>query len=240
MGRSGFVQPCKNGKNGKKNWAAIPEIYIINGRIYLSYSSRHNMICCSALQLLKWTGCKCQHTLIVYDADYFGLSQLYQLRGRVGRSNRMAYAYFTYKRDKILNEIAEKRLQAIKEFTEFGSGFKIAMRDMEIRGTGNLLGAEQHGQMAAVGYDLYCKMLAEAVQEMKGVEVPKPVDTVVDIKVDAYIDSRYISGESHKLQMYKRIAAIEGLDDKYDVEDEMIDRFEIYLSPPKISFKLLI
>ena len=166
-----------------------------------------------------------RNTLIVYDADYFGLSQLYQLRGRVGRSNRMAYAYFTYKRDKILNEIAEKRLQAIKEFTEFGSGFKIAMRDMEIRGTGNLLGAEQHGQMAAVGYDLYCKMLAEAVQEMKGVEVPKPVDTVVDIKVDAYIDSRYISGESHKLQMYKRIAAIEGLDDKYDVEDEMIDRF---------------
>jgi transcription-repair coupling factor (superfamily II helicase) len=127
--------------------------------------------------------------------------------------------------DKILNEIAEKRLQAIKEFTEFGSGFKIAMRDMEIRGTGNLLGAEQHGQMAAVGYDLYCKMLSEAVQEMKGEKIPKPVDAVVDINVDAFIDSNYIESESHKLQMYKKIAAIEELEDKYDVEDEMVDRF---------------
>jgi len=165
------------------------------------------------------------NTLIVYDADYFGLAQLYQLRGRVGRSNRMAYAYFTYKRDKILNETAEKRLRAIKEFTEFGSGFKIAMRDMEIRGTGNLLGPEQHGQISAVGYDLYCKMLSEAIREMKGEDVSKPVETVVDFKVDAYIDDSYISGENHKLQMYKRIAAIEEPEDKFDVEDEMIDRF---------------
>lgn len=165
------------------------------------------------------------NTLIVYDADHFGLAQLYQLRGRVGRSSRMAYAYFTYKKDKILNETAEKRLRAIKEFTEFGSGFKIAMRDMEIRGTGNLLGPEQHGQISAVGYDLYCKLLAEAVREMKGEEVPEPVETVVDMQADAFIDDSYIPGENHKLQMYKRIAAIESLEDKFDVEDEMVDRF---------------
>jgi transcription-repair coupling factor (superfamily II helicase) len=165
------------------------------------------------------------NTLIVYDSDYFGLSQLYQLRGRVGRSNRMAYAYFTYQKDKILNENAEKRLQAIKEFTEFGAGFKIAMRDLEIRGAGNLLGAEQHGQMTAVGYDLYCKLLQETVQEMKGEETVRPPETVVDIRVDAYIDNSYISQENHKIRMYKRVAAIEDLSDKNDVEDEMVDRF---------------
>ncbi len=194
-------------------------------RIMVSfYDHEYDLLLCSTI-IENGLDIPSVNTLIVYDADYFGLSQLYQLRGRVGRSNRLAYAYFTYKRDKILNETAEKRLQAIKEFTEFGSGFKIAMRDMEIRGTGNLLGAEQHGQMAAVGYDLYCKMLSEAVREMKGEEIVKPDDTVVDIKVDAFIDSNYISNESHKLQMYKRIAAIEGLADKYDVEDEMVDRF---------------
>lgn len=165
------------------------------------------------------------NTMIVYDSDYFGLSQLYQLRGRVGRSNRMAYAYFTYKRDKMLNEVAEKRLQSIKEFTEFGSGFKIAMRDLEIRGAGNLLGAEQHGQMVSVGYDLYYKLLNEAVQNMKGEEVIKAADAVIDIKVDAYIDAAYISQENQKIEMYKRIAAIEGLQDKYDVEEELEDRF---------------
>lgn len=194
-------------------------------RIMVSfYDHEYDLLLCSTI-IENGLDIPSVNTLIVYDADYFGLSQLYQLRGRVGRSNRLAYAYFTYKRDKILNETAEKRLQAIKEFTEFGSGFKIAMRDMEIRGTGNLLGAEQHGQMAAVGYDLYCKMLSEAVREMKGEEIVKPDDTVVDIKVDAFIDSNYISNESHKLQMYKRIAAIGGLADKYDVEDEMVDRF---------------
>jgi transcription-repair coupling factor (superfamily II helicase) len=188
------------------------------------YQHEYDLLLCSTI-IENGLDIPSVNTLIVYDADYYGLSQLYQLRGRVGRSNRAAYAYLTYKRDKILNETAEKRLQAIKEFTEFGSGFKIAMRDLEIRGAGNLLGAEQHGQMAAVGYDLYCKMLAEAVQEMKGEEITRPVETTVDFKADAFIDSNYITGESHRLQMYKRIAAIESLDDKYDVEDEMIDRF---------------
>ncbi|MGI6571745.1 MAG: transcription-repair coupling factor [Caldicoprobacterales bacterium] len=165
------------------------------------------------------------NTIIIYDADNFGLAQLYQLRGRVGRSNRVAYAYLTYQPDKILNETAEKRLQAIKEFTELGSGFKIAMRDLEIRGAGNLLGAQQHGHMSAVGYDMYSKLLAETLQEMKGEEAVKPVETTVDFRVDAYIDSAYIARENHRLQMYKRIAAIEGLADKEDVEDELIDRF---------------
>lgn len=165
------------------------------------------------------------NTLIVYDADRFGLSQLYQLRGRVGRSNRIAYAYLTYKKDKILNEVAEKRLQAIKEFTEFGSGFKIAMKDLEIRGAGNLLGAEQHGQMAAVGYELYCKLLDETIRSLKGEYEPKAPDAVIDLRLDAFIDSSYIRQESRKIEMYKRIAAIEDLGDKYDVEEELVDRF---------------
>jgi transcription-repair coupling factor (superfamily II helicase) len=194
-------------------------------RIMVSfYEHEYDLLLCSTI-IESGLDIPNVNTMIVYDSDYFGLSQLYQLRGRVGRSNRLAYAYFTYKRDKILNETAEKRLQAIKEFTEFGSGFKIAMRDLEIRGAGNLLGAEQHGQMAAVGYDLYYKLLHETVQEMKGEEVVKPPETVVDIKADAYIDNSYISQENHKIQMYKRIAAIEDLQDVYDVEDEMTDRF---------------
>ncbi|HPU58831.1 MAG TPA: transcription-repair coupling factor, partial [Candidatus Avimonas sp.] len=165
------------------------------------------------------------NTLIVENADRFGLSQLHQIRGRVGRSSRRAYAYLTFVKGKVLSDVAAKRLEAIREFTEFGAGFKIAMRDMEIRGTGNLLGPEQHGQISAVGYDLYCKLLAEAVREMKGEEVPEPVETVVDMQADAFIDDSYIPGENHKLQMYKRIAAIESLEDKFDVEDEMVDRF---------------
>src|SRR5690606_29511861 len=133
------------------------------------------------------------NTLIVNDADRFGLSQLYQLRGRVGRSNRVAYAYFTYRRDKILSEDAEKRLQAIREFTELGSGFKIAMRDLEIRGAGNLLGPEQHGFIASVGFELYCKLLEEAVREVKGEVKREAPDPVIDLNVDAYVSDDYVA-----------------------------------------------
>lgn len=166
------------------------------------------------------------NTMIIDDADRLGLSQMYQLRGRVGRSNRTAYAFLMYKRDKMLKEIAEKRLTAIREFTELGSGFKIAMRDLEIRGAGNLLGAEQSGHMEAVGYDLYCKMLNEAVKSLK-TDVPQEetFDTTVDIDIDAFIPSTYIKNEMHKLDMYKRIAMIESLEDYTDMQDEMIDRF---------------
>lgn len=166
------------------------------------------------------------NTIIVEDADKMGLSQLYQLRGRVGRSNRVAYAYITYKKDKILSEIAEKRLQAIKEFTEFGSGFKIAMRDLEIRGAGNLLGPEQHGHMESVGYDMYCKLLDEAVRELKGESLHEDeAEVSIDLNVSAYIDDSYISAENQKIEMYKKIASIQDEQDALDVQDELIDRF---------------
>jgi len=166
------------------------------------------------------------NTIIVEDADKMGLAQLYQLRGRVGRSNRLAYAYITYKKDKVISEVAEKRLQAIREFTEFGSGFKIAMRDMEIRGVGNLLGPEQHGHMESVGYDMYCRLLEEAVKELKGEPAPdQESDVSIDINVSAYIDDEYIKVESHKIEMYKKIASISDEQDVTDVEDELIDRY---------------
>ena len=166
------------------------------------------------------------NTMIIADADRLGLSQLYQLRGRVGRTNRTAYAFLMYKRDKMLKEIAEKRLAAIKEFTELGSGFKIAMRDLEIRGAGNLLGAEQSGHMEAVGYDLYCKLLNEAVKEIKGdVSPEEEFDTSVDLEADAYIPETYIRNEVQKLDMYKRIALIRSEEELYELQDELIDRF---------------
>ncbi|MCX7746272.1 MAG: transcription-repair coupling factor [Clostridia bacterium] len=166
------------------------------------------------------------NTIIVEDADKMGLAQLYQLKGRVGRSNRLAYAYITYKKDKILSEVAEKRLSAIKEFTEFGSGFKIAMRDLEIRGAGNLLGPQQHGQMESVGYDMYCKLLDEAVRELKG-EAPDPdsEEITIDIQVNAYIDDAYINSESQKIAMYKKIASIADEQDVMDILDELLDRY---------------
>ncbi|MGI6192296.1 MAG: transcription-repair coupling factor [Christensenellales bacterium] len=165
------------------------------------------------------------NTMIVYDADHMGLAQLYQLRGRVGRSNRIAYAYFTFRRDKVLSEIADKRLRAIREFTQFGSGFKIAMRDLEIRGAGNIVGVQQHGHMAAVGYDYYCKLVDEAVNEVKGTPRPVEIDTQMDIPMDAYLPSSYIAEESDRLEVYKRIASISGREDVPDVTDELIDRF---------------
>ena len=137
---------------------------------------------------------------------YFLLSQLYQLRGRVGRSNRVAYTYFTYQKDKILTEVAEKRLKALKDFTELGSGFKIAMRDLEIRGAGNMMSSAQHGQMAAVGYDLYCRMLEDTIKLIKGDIDQEPVETTVDIKVDAFIPSTYIEDEIQKIEIYKKIS----------------------------------
>ena len=165
------------------------------------------------------------NTMIVHDSDNMGLSQLYQLRGRVGRSNRTAYAFLMYKRDKILKEVAEKRLQAIKEFTELGSGFKIAMKDLEIRGAGNLLGKTQHGHMEAVGYDLYCKMLNEAVKAMKGKKEVIDFTTAIDMDVDAYIPETYIVNEYQKLDIYKRIAAIESREESEEMRGELMDRF---------------
>lgn len=165
------------------------------------------------------------NTMIIHDADQLGLSQMYQLRGRVGRSNRMAYAFLMYRRDKLLKEVAEKRLAAIREFTDLGSGFKIAMRDLEIRGAGNLLGAEQHGHMEAVGYDLYCKMLNEAVKHLKGELVEEPYTTTVDLNVDAFIPATYIPNEYQKLDIYKRIASIENEEEMDDMLEELIDRF---------------
>ena len=165
------------------------------------------------------------NTMIIHDADHLGLSQLYQLRGRVGRSNRMAYAFLLYRRDKLLREVAEKRLAAIREFTDLGSGFKIAMRDLEIRGAGNLLGAEQHGHMEAVGYDLYCKMLNEAVKHLKGEMEEETFNTTMDLNVDAYIPDSYIPNEYKKMDIYKRVAAIENEEEMEDMLEELIDRF---------------
>ena len=177
------------------------------------------------------------NTMIIHDADNMGLSQLYQLRGRVGRSNRTAYAFMMYRRNKMLKEVAEKRLHAIREFTELGSGFKIAMRDLEIRGAGNLLGAQQHGHMEAVGYDLYCKMLHEAVKEEKGERTPEEeYETSIDIDIDAFIPERYIKNEGQKLDIYKRIAAIENEEEYDDMLEELVDRFG---EPPKSVQNLL-
>ena len=176
------------------------------------------------------------NTMIIHDADNMGLSQLYQLRGRVGRSNRTAYAFLMYRRNKMLKEVAEKRLAAMKEYSELGSGFKIAMRDLEIRGAGNLLGAEQSGHMEAVGYDLYCKMLNEAVKEAKGVEVEDRFETSVDINTSAYIPPTYISNELQKLDIYKRIAGIETEEEAEEMLEELIDRFG---EPPKSVQNLL-
>lgn len=165
------------------------------------------------------------NTLIVHDADRMGLSQLYQLRGRVGRSNRIAYAYFMYQRDKVLTDVAEQRLQAIKEFTELGSGFKIAMRDLSIRGAGNLLGAQQHGFIDSVGFDLYSQMLEEAIQERRGEKQEEKADVEIILHTDAYIPDTYIPDGYQKIQMYKRIKSMDRIDDYSEIMDELLDRF---------------
>jgi transcription-repair coupling factor (superfamily II helicase) len=186
--------------------------------------NRYDILMCTTI---IETGIDIQNTntIIIYEADKMGLSQLYQLRGRVGRSNRIAYAYFTYRKDKVLTEVAEKRLKAIKDFTELGSGFKIAMRDLEIRGAGNMMGSAQHGHMASVGYDLYCRMLEETVKNIRGDVDTEPIQTTVEFKIDAYIPSTYIEDESQKIEIYKKIAAIDCHADMLDVQEEIEDRF---------------
>ncbi|MDR0880518.1 MAG: transcription-repair coupling factor [Clostridioides sp.] len=179
------------------------------------------------------------NTMIIYDADKMGLAQLYQLRGRVGRSTRQGYAYLMYEKDKSLSEVAEKRLKAIKEFTEFGAGFKIAMRDLEIRGAGNILGSQQHGHMAVIGYDLYVKMLNDAIRKIKGGTVEEDViDVEIELNVNAYIPDTYIDSELTKIEMYKKIASISNKQDVYDVEEEMEDRFSDIPDPVKSLVKI--
>ena len=176
------------------------------------------------------------NTLIIENADRMGLSQLHQIRGRVGRSERVAYAYFTFRPGKALSEIAEKRLNAVREFATFGAGFKIALRDLEIRGAGNLLGAEQHGYIESVGYDLYVKLLSEAVLEESGKGGEKPIDAVVDIKISANIPEKYIRVSSQRMEMYKKISLITDKEDMQDILDEFIDRFG---EPPRETISLL-
>ncbi len=177
------------------------------------------------------------NTIIVYDADRFGLSQLYQMRGRVGRSHRLAFGYFTYRRDKVLTEVAEKRLQAIKEFAELGAGFKIAMRDLEIRGAGNLLGSQQHGNIVNVGFEMYCRLLEEAVGEAKG-ETPLKIaaEPVLELNIDAYLSGDYIPDPMHKIEVYQRIAAVRREGHISELLDELIDRFG---EPPTCVMNLL-
>jgi transcription-repair coupling factor (superfamily II helicase) len=176
------------------------------------------------------------NTLIIENSDRFGLSQLYQLRGRVGRSNRRAYAYLTFKKQKVLSEIAEKRLTAMREFTQFGSGFRIAMRDLEIRGAGSILGGRQHGHMESVGYEMYIKLLNEAVAELKG-EIPKKrTSCLIDLKIDAHIPETYIESLNRRLDVYRKIAALQTREDSDDLIDELID---IYGEPPKTIMGLI-
>ncbi len=177
------------------------------------------------------------NTIIVYDADHLGLAQLYQLRGRVGRSNKLGYAYLTFRRNKVLSEIAQKRLMAIREFTEFGAGFKIAMRDLEIRGAGNILGAQQHGHITDIGYDLYCKLMEETMSEIKGEERPAShIETQVDIPLSAHLPYEYIEDEGARIEMYKRIALISSREELLDVQHELIDRFG---DPPGEAISLM-
>ncbi|MDE5564914.1 MAG: transcription-repair coupling factor, partial [Oscillospiraceae bacterium] len=176
------------------------------------------------------------NTLIIEDSDRLGLSQLYQLRGRVGRSNRRAYAYFMFKRDKVLTEVAAKRLDAMREFTQFGSGFRIAMRDLEIRGAGSILGGSQHGHMETVGYDMYMQMLNEAIAEVKGEKIQKAANCTVDIQIEAYIPEDYIGDTTSRIDMYRKIATVHDEHDESELIDELIDR---YGEPPKAIVGLI-
>ena len=165
------------------------------------------------------------NTVIIEESDHMGLAQLYQIRGRVGRSSKTAYAYITYKKDKTLNETAEKRLRTIRDFTEFGSGFKIALRDLEIRGAGSVLGEKQHGQLATVGYDTYCRLLSEVVSEESGKMPEEKKQVSVDFNVNGYIDPDYIENEEARFDIYKKISRIETENDALEMTDELIDRY---------------
>ena len=199
---------------------------VLEANMFDFYEGAYDVLLCSSL-VENGLDIANANTIIVYDADRFGLSQLYQMRGRVGRSHRTAYAYFLYRRNKILNEVAEKRLQAVKEFTELGSGFKIAMRDLEIRGAGNLLGREQHGNIAGVGFVMYVKMLEEAVNRLRNEGYTKTVDvrTTLEVRVDAFIDDAYIEHGGQKIEMYQRLALVRTEEALKELKNELTDRF---------------
>ncbi len=199
------------------------------------YNGNYDVLLCTTI-IENGLDVPSANTLIVYDAERFGLSQLYQLRGRVGRSNRQAYAYFTVRPSHLLSEAAQQRLEAIREFTEFGAGFRIALRDLEIRGAGNILGPEQHGHLATVGYDMYCRLMEETLAEVSGREVPRELETRVNLRVDAYLPGDYVSEEKQRMEMYKRIASIQTDEDRADVTDELIDRYG--LLPPQVQILL--
>ena len=201
------------------------------------YEGHYNVLLCTSI-IENGLDVANANTIIVYNADYFGLSQLYQMRGRVGRSDRLAHAYLTYRPQKVISEIAEKRLRAIMEFTELGAGFKIAMRDLEIRGAGNLLGAQQHGHIAGVGFEMYCRLLDEAVRELRdGTQAESLPDPVIELKLDAYIPSDYVEDAMHKIELYQQIAALRTEEQASDLMDEMIDRFG---DPPEALNNLMI
>ena len=199
---------------------------VLEANMFDFYEGEYDVLLCSSL-VENGLDIANANTIIVYDADRFGLSQLYQMRGRVGRSHRTAYAYFLYRRNKILNEVAEKRLQAVKEFTELGSGFKIAMRDLEIRGAGNLLGREQHGNIAGVGFVMYVQMLEEAVNRLRNEGYTKSVDvrTTLEVRVDAFIDDTYIEHGGQKIEMYQRLALVRTEEALEELKNELTDRF---------------
>ena len=188
------------------------------------YAGNYDVLLCTTI-IENGLDVPSANTLIVYDAERFGLSQLYQLRGRVGRSSRQAYAYFTVRPDHMLTETAQQRLTAIREFTEFGAGFRIAMRDLEIRGAGNILGPEQHGHLATVGYDMYCKLMEETLAEAQGRPAARELETRVDLRVDAFLPTEYIAEEKQRMEMYKRIASVTSDEDLADVTDELLDRY---------------
>jgi len=241
LGRGGQVYYLFNKVNGIQEMASqisnlVPDAKVLVGhgqmkeeeleQVMLDFLSGNADVLVSTTIIETGLDVPNVNTLIVHDADHLGLSQLYQLRGRVGRSNRIAYAYFTYQRNKVLNETAEKRLQAIKEFTELGSGFKIAMRDLSIRGAGNLLGSQQHGNIASVGFDLYQQMLAEAIEDLKeGKKVEKLPDPTIELSVDAYLPSTFIKDSMQKIEIYKKFVGARTIEEVIDLEEEVEDRF---------------